>query len=196
MIRRPPRSTPLYSSAASDVYKRQLAIGEIDHHLALAHHRLLVLADLIALRQIGIEIVLPVEHRLEIDLRLQPEPRADRLADAFLIDHRQHAGHRGVDQRDMAVGRAAEFGRGAGEQLRVRGDLGMNFHADDDFPVAARAFNELDGFALHVHDATIYRGRGRQTRVQAGKYESGESRLSLIHISEPTRRTPISYAAF
>ena len=24
MIRRPPRSTPLYSSAASDVYKRQL----------------------------------------------------------------------------------------------------------------------------------------------------------------------------
>ena len=36
----------------------------IDHHLALAHHRRLVLADLIALRQIGIEIVLPVEHRL------------------------------------------------------------------------------------------------------------------------------------
>src|SRR5660397_279407 len=28
MIRRPPRSTPLYSSAASDVYKRQLA-GEL-----------------------------------------------------------------------------------------------------------------------------------------------------------------------
>src|SRR5660397_298500 len=26
MIRRPPRSTPLYSSAASDVYKRQLTI--------------------------------------------------------------------------------------------------------------------------------------------------------------------------
>ena len=25
MIRRPPRSTPLYSSAASDVYKRQVA---------------------------------------------------------------------------------------------------------------------------------------------------------------------------
>src|SRR5660398_287205 len=31
MIRRPPRSTPLYSSAASDVYKRQLdaASGDI-----------------------------------------------------------------------------------------------------------------------------------------------------------------------
>src|SRR5450759_4212448 len=28
MIRRPPRSTPLYSSAASDVYKRQVRHGE------------------------------------------------------------------------------------------------------------------------------------------------------------------------
>ena len=27
MIRRPPRSTPLYSSAASDVYKRQVYKG-------------------------------------------------------------------------------------------------------------------------------------------------------------------------
>eukprot|EP00826_Nyctotherus_ovalis_P052549 TRINITY_DN6680_c0_g1_i2.p1 TRINITY_DN6680_c0_g1~~TRINITY_DN6680_c0_g1_i2.p1 ORF type:complete len:106 (-),score=49.25 TRINITY_DN6680_c0_g1_i2:90-386(-) len=27
MIRRPPRSTPLYSSAASDVYKRQLVLN-------------------------------------------------------------------------------------------------------------------------------------------------------------------------
>ena len=41
MIRRPPRSTPLYSSAASDVYKRQVA-GLID-----------VLGD-VRIRQIGI----------------------------------------------------------------------------------------------------------------------------------------------
>ena len=30
MIRRPPRSTPLYSSAASDVYKRQIYWSHID----------------------------------------------------------------------------------------------------------------------------------------------------------------------
>src|SRR5660397_55161 len=30
MIRRPPRSTPLYSSAASDVYKRQLEVWPVD----------------------------------------------------------------------------------------------------------------------------------------------------------------------
>ena len=31
MIRRPPRSTPLYSSAASDVYKRQISLFEGPH---------------------------------------------------------------------------------------------------------------------------------------------------------------------
>src|SRR5660398_163976 len=37
MIRRPPRSTPLYSSAASDVYKRQElhAAGEVDEQQLL-----------------------------------------------------------------------------------------------------------------------------------------------------------------
>ena len=102
-----------------DADRDGLAALEIDDHLALADDRLLVLADLVALRQVGIEIVLAVEHRLPVDLRLQPEPGADRLPHAFLVDHRQHAGHGGVDQRDMAVGRAAELGRGAGEQLRL-----------------------------------------------------------------------------
>ncbi len=41
-----------------------LAVREIDDHLALADDRRLVLADLVALRQVGIEIILAVEHRL------------------------------------------------------------------------------------------------------------------------------------
>ena len=61
-----------------------LAAQEIDDHFAFADDRTLVLTDLIALRQVRIEIVLPVEHRSEIDLRLQPEPGADRLRDAAL----------------------------------------------------------------------------------------------------------------
>src|SRR5660398_252806 len=31
MMRRPPRSTPLYSSAASDVYKRQLSVAKLPY---------------------------------------------------------------------------------------------------------------------------------------------------------------------
>ena len=43
MIRRPPRSTPLYSSAASDVYKRQVAQWPVEL-LGLVMKGLVVLA--------------------------------------------------------------------------------------------------------------------------------------------------------
>jgi hypothetical protein len=42
--------------------------------LALADDRLLVLADLIALRQIGIEVVLAVEHDFRLIWALRPRP--------------------------------------------------------------------------------------------------------------------------
>ena len=90
-----------------------LATQQIDDDLALADDRTLILADLIALRQVGVEIVLPVEDRIEIDLRLQPEPGADSLRDAGLVDHGQHAGHGGIDQAHMRIGLAAELGRSA-----------------------------------------------------------------------------------
>ena len=119
--------------------------------LALADDRRFVLADLVALRQVRIKIVFPVEHRFEIDLRLEPEPGAHRLAHAFLVDHRQHARHRGIDQRDVRIGLAAERGRGAGEQFGLRGHLGMHLHADDDFPVAGRALDQLRLFGRCIH---------------------------------------------
>ncbi len=81
-----------------DADPHRLAVGQIDRDLALADDRLLVLADLVALRQVGIEIVLPVEHRFEIDRGVEAKPGAHGLAHAFFVDHRQHAGHGGVDQ--------------------------------------------------------------------------------------------------
>ncbi len=47
---------------------------------AFADDRILVLRDLIALRQVGIEIVLAVEDRTFVDLSLQTEAGAHRLA--------------------------------------------------------------------------------------------------------------------
>src|SRR5664279_2569270 len=52
----------------------------------------------------------------------------------------------------------------------------------------------IDGFFFggraHGHGQGVDRGRRRAGRNEARRY------LSLIHISEPTRRTPISYAVF
>src|SRR5690606_17026948 len=80
------------------------------------------------------EIVLPVEHRDEVDLRLEPEPGADRLLDAEAVDHRQHAGEGGVDGRYLRVRLGAEIGGGARAELRLRDHLGVHLEPDDDLP--------------------------------------------------------------
>jgi hypothetical protein len=126
-------------------------LRHVHQDLALPDDRALVLADLIALRQVRIEIVLPVEGALEIDLRLEAEAGADGLAHAFLVDHRQHAGHRRVDQGDVAVRFAAESGGRPGEQLGLARHLSMDLHADHDFPIACRALEELVWMDRSVH---------------------------------------------
>jgi hypothetical protein len=103
---------------------------QVDDDLALADDRALVLADLVALRQVRVEIVLPVEDRAEVDLRLEPEAGAHRLAHAFLVDHGQHAGHGRVDEADTWLfGPAPNSGRGPGKQLGVGGHLRMDLQS-------------------------------------------------------------------
>ena len=127
-------------NADLDVFKLPLPVRSDGHeHCSFADNRLLELRNLVALRQVGIEIVFAVKHRLFVDLRLQPEPRAHRLLDTFLIDDRQHPGHRGIDQRHMRVWRAAKIRRSAGEELGMRQNLRMHFEADDHFPIAGCA---------------------------------------------------------
>ncbi len=76
---------------------------EIDLDRALADERVVELADLIALRQIRIEIILAVEAAPAVDLGTDRHAGAHRLADAFLVGDGQHAGHRRIDQADLGV---------------------------------------------------------------------------------------------
>ena len=92
---------------ALDADCHRLFAVRLNFNLALADDLVLVLADLIALRQIGIEIVLPVEPAPRVDLCVEAKARAHGLLDAELIDHRQHAGHRRVHERDVCVWIAA-----------------------------------------------------------------------------------------
>jgi len=93
----------LLKMEALDADAHALAV-DVDLDFALADHRLFVLRDLIALRQIRVEVVLAVEHAFQIDLGLETQAGADRLRHALLVDHRQHARHRRIDQRNVAVG--------------------------------------------------------------------------------------------
>jgi len=122
----------------------------------LTDDRVLVLADLVALRQVRIEVVLPVKTAHQVDLRLEAQSGADRLLDAVAVQDGQHAGHGRVDQADLGVGARAETDGGAGKQLGVGSHLGVDLEAQHDLPGTGPA---LDQFGCLTHEACLVRGR-------------------------------------
>src|SRR5262249_32919234 len=82
-----------------DLFRRR----HIDGDAPLADYRALVLRDLVALRQIGIEIILAFEDASQVNLGLKAKPGSHGLRDAFLADDRQHPGYCGIDERHIAV---------------------------------------------------------------------------------------------
>jgi hypothetical protein len=103
---------------------------------AALHHRRFVLADLVALGQVGIEVVLAREDRHRRDRRADGEAEANRALDGTAVGHGQGAGQRQVDGRGLRVRRRAEGGRGAAEDLRSGRQLGMRLDADHDLVAA------------------------------------------------------------
>ena len=101
---------------------------------AAADDRQLVLADLVALGQIRIEVILAREHRAPRDARVDRQPELHRHAHRLGVEHRQHARIGQVDQVGLSVGRRAVGGRRAREDLRARRKLGMDLQPDDGFP--------------------------------------------------------------
>ena len=115
----------------------------VENQLPFAHNRVVELADLIALRQIGVEVVLAVEAGILVDLRLDRHAGAHSLTDTFRIRNGQHAGHRRIDQRNLRVGLCAEFSRSSAEQLGIAGDLRVDFKANHDLPFAGGALDTI-----------------------------------------------------
>ena len=134
-----------------------ILVVQADLDLPLAHQRVEELADLIALRQIGVEIVLAVEARPFVDHRADRHAGAHRLADALLVRRGQHARHRRIDQAHLAVRLRAERGRRAREELGVGSDLRMDFEADHDLPFAGFALDAVGGIS-HVASSQAQRG--------------------------------------
>src|SRR5450759_2797396 len=55
-----------------------------------------VLADLVALGQVGVKIILARENRATVNLGADREPEADRALDCAAIEHGEHARQRDV----------------------------------------------------------------------------------------------------
>ena len=96
--------------------------------------RLVVLTDLVALRQVGIEVVLAGEHGPRSDLASQRQREPDGKVDGVLVGHRQSTRITETDRAHELVGLGAEPVLAAAEHLRPGAELDMDFQPDDRFP--------------------------------------------------------------
>jgi hypothetical protein len=102
--------------------------------LAALHDGQLVLADLVALRQVGIEVVLAREDGAAIDASLHGEAETDGVLHCGAVHYRQRSGQGKIHCRSVRVGRGAKIGGRPGEDLAARGKLRVRLDADDDLP--------------------------------------------------------------
>ena len=86
------------------------AVGQVEP--AVDVERLVVLADLVLLRHVRIEVVLPVE-RPRLDRAVERRADAHRQLDRLAVEHRQRAGQAERDRVDVGVGLVAEPVRAA-----------------------------------------------------------------------------------
>ena len=97
------------------------------------------LGDLVALRQVGIEVVLAREHagRVHACSRARCAPRvASRRASA--LGTGSAPGKPEADRADVGVGRVAERGAAAAEHLGAGAELHVHLEADDGLPAHQR----------------------------------------------------------
>src|SRR5438094_4302794 len=80
-------------------------------------NRQLILGNLIAFRQIGIEVILSREAVLWRNGTVQRQPRPDRKLDGLAINHGQYTGHAETDRASLGVRRRSKGGGAAAKHL-------------------------------------------------------------------------------
>jgi len=92
-----------------------------------------VLGDLVALGQVGVEIVLTREAALAGDRAAGGERHAQGIVHHGPVEHGQHPRHAQADRAGVGVGRRAELGRTAAENLGSGLELGVNLKTNHRF---------------------------------------------------------------
>ena len=135
----------------------------IDLDPAVGGEREFVLRDLVALGQIGIEIIFAGEARMFVNGAVQGERGAHGHFHGALVQNRQRAGQAEADGTDIGIGRIAEMRGAAAEDFGVGQKLDVDFQADDGL-VFGEEFGGHGGFG----------GEFRHRSYGKKKYSRGE----------------------
>ena len=136
----------------ADPLRLDAPLGIADFEPAVVAERQIVLADLIALGQVGIVIVLAVPLGEGGDLAVQRHRGSQAQGEGLGVHHRQRAGHADADRAGLRVGGRAELGAAAAEQLGPRGQLHVDFESDHDGVCVAHVILDGSSYLLWTSD--------------------------------------------
>jgi hypothetical protein len=127
---------------------RERALGGVEGQMAERGQRQVVLADLVALRQVRVEVVLAVPAGRRRHGRADRQPGGQHVLHGAPIDDGQRARQGEADRADVRVRRRSVIGRRtAAEHLGVRAQLAVDLDADDGLEALAgggRRWGDLD----------------------------------------------------
>ena len=104
-----------------------------DLHIAIAADREIQLGDLIVLRIIRIEVILPVKLTILIDLAVGGQAYCGRILHHLSVEYRQRARHPCAHRAGVGIGSTAELCAAGTEDLCFRSQLHMDFQPDYGF---------------------------------------------------------------
>ena len=120
------------SRCARVIADRERAVGRVEGQPAHRRERQVVLADLVALGQVRVEVVLAIPARRGGRRRLDRRAGREDVLDGSPVDRRQRAGQAQADRADVGVGRRAVVrGRTAAEHLGRGPQLAVDLDPDD-----------------------------------------------------------------
>ena len=96
----------------------------------VARERDVVLGDLVALGQVGIEVVLAVEDGARRDVAVERQRDHQTEVHGLRVRDRERARVAQADRAGVRVGRVAEGQRATAEHLRARGELHVDLQPD------------------------------------------------------------------
>src|SRR6266542_1372423 len=112
-----------------------IAVRARDEQRAADAERLVVLGDLVALRIVGIEVVLAREDRLVRDRAAEREAELDRPLDGLTVRDRQRTWMRETHRARARGGVGEGLELAAAEHLRTRLQVHVDLEPDDGFPL-------------------------------------------------------------
>jgi hypothetical protein len=92
---------------------------------------LIELGDLVALGQVGVEVIFAGEDGAFPDLAVEGERGEGGEFDGALVENGERSGEAEADRADVGVGRSAEFVGAAAEGLGLGEELDVDLETDD-----------------------------------------------------------------